>query len=394
MIDLILLLVMVSYAVSGYRQGLVVGALSLGGFLGGALFAMTLVPAMTTNLSPGLRRSFLVLGGVMLLAWVGQLVGALVGGRVRETMTWRPVRMVDQVFGAVAGLVSVALVVWFVGGALRASPSPTIARAVASSRVLGAVDGVVPGQLSALAENFRDAVAGSSFPRVFAGVGPEQILPVPAPDPGAMPQSVLDRAALSIVKITGEARACNRGQEGSGFVLADQRVATNAHVVAGVKTPSVQVGGAGREFPAKVVLFDPQRDIAVLAVPGLSAPVLELGEEDLTRGDDAVVAGFPRNGPFSAGPARVRSVVRAAGEDIYGQPGAIRQVYQLYANVQPGNSGGPLLAVDGTVTGIVFAKSLDDASTGYALTLAEAEADLRQGAAATSAVSTGGCVVG
>lgn len=393
MIDLILLVVMLFYAVSGFRQGLIVGALSLGGFLGGALVAMTVVPALAGGLAAGLQRSFVVLAGVLLMAWLGQIVGALVGVRLRETVTFRPARVVDQLFGAVVGLVSVALVVWFVGGALRASPSPTVARAIASSRVLGGIDGVVPDRLSVLAESFRDTVAGSSFPRVFAGVGPEQILPVPAPDPGAMSAETLAEAERSIVKITGDARACDRGQEGTGFVVAPRRVATNAHVVAGVRTPSVQVGGVGRSYSARVVLFDPKRDIAVLSVPGLSAPALELGP-DLPRSAGAVVAGFPRNGPFTAGAARVRSVVRASGEDIYGRPGVVRQVYQLYADVQPGNSGGPLLAVDGRVAGIIFAKSLDDDATGYALTMAEARSDLKAGIAATAPVSTGGCAAG
>ena len=393
MIDLVLLIVMAWYAFSGYRQGLVVGVLSLGGFLGGALLAMMVVPAVTQGLAEGLQRSFIVLIAVLLLAWLGQLLGALVGAKVREQLTFRPVQVVDQLLGALAGLVSVALVVWFVGSALRASPSPVIARAVASSKVLAAVDGVVPDKFTTLANSFREAVAGSTFPRVFAGVGPERILPVPPPNAGAMPSSVLNQARRSIVKITGEARSCSRGQEGSGFVIATERVATNAHVVAGVRTPSVQVGGVGRRYEARVVLFDPKRDIAVLAVPGLNAPALRMGP-DLDSGGDAVVAGFPRNGPFTASPARVRTVVQATGEDIYGQPGAARQVYSLYATVEPGNSGGPLLAVDGSLAGIVFAKSLDDASTGYALTMEESRADLTAGSRATNRVSTGGCAVG
>jgi S1-C subfamily serine protease len=393
MIDLILLIVMVWYAVSGYRQGLAVGALSLGGFLGGALLAMIVVPAITQRLAAGLQRSFIVLAGVLLLAWLGQLLGVLVGAKVRDQLTFRPAQVVDQLLGALAGLVSVALVIWFVGGALRASPSPTIARAVASSRVLAAVDGVVPDKLTTLANSFRDAVAGSTFPRVFAGVGPERILPVDPPDSGAMPSSVLRRARRSIVKITGEAHSCSRGQEGSGFVIAAERVATNAHVVAGVRTPNVQISGGGRRYEARVVLFDPKRDIAVLAVPGLKAPALRMGR-NLGSGGDAVVAGFPRNGPFVASPARVRTVVQASGEDIYGRPGAARQVYSLYAEVKPGNSGGPLLAVDGALAGVVFAKSLDDSDTGYALTLEESRGDLVAGGRATSRVSTGGCAVG
>ncbi len=393
MIDIVLLVVMAWYAVSGYRQGLAVGALSLGGFLGGALLAMLIVPALTQGLQAGLQRSFIVLVAVLLLAWLGQLAGALVGGKVREQLTLRPVQIVDELLGAIAGLISVALVLWFFGGALRASPSQAVNQVVSSSRVLAAVDRVIPNQLSTMVNSFRDAVAGSDFPRVFAGVGPEPVVRVAPPDPGAVSPQVLARAARSMVKITGEARSCNRGQEGSGFVIAAERVATNAHVVAGVRSPSVQVKGLGRHYNARVVLFDPQRDIAVLAVPGLGAPALTLGK-DLQSNDDALVAGFPHNGPFLPSAARVRSVIEATGEDIYGRTGVARQVYSLNARVEPGNSGGPLLAVDGSVAGIVFAKSLDDPNTGYALTMSESRSDLVSGTNATDRVSTGGCAVG
>jgi S1-C subfamily serine protease len=225
---------------------------------------------------------------------------------------------------------------------------------------------------------------------VFAGVGPEDIRPIRTPDPAGISRAAIRRAARSVVKITGEARSCSRGQEGSGAVVAAERVVTNAHVVAGVRRPFVQVGGVGRRYPAAVVEFDPRRDLAVLAVPGLDAPALGLGSQ-LQRGDSAVVAGFPRNGPFTAGAARVRSQLRAVGEDIYGRPGATRQVYSLYADVEPGNSGGPLLSPAGRLVGIVFAKSLDDADTGYALTLAEARSTIEEGIRADSQAGTGSC---
>jgi S1-C subfamily serine protease len=247
--------------------------------------------------------------------------------------------------------------------------------------------------VATLAESFRAAVAGSDFPRVFAGVAPEDIIPVPAPDPGAMPARVLSRARASIVKVTGDATACNRTVEGSGAVIGPQHVVTNAHVVAGMRSPTAQIDGRGTRYPARVVLFDARRDIAVLYVPGLRAPALPLGR-NLGRGSDAVVAGFPRNGSFTAVAARVRSVLNASGSDIYGRPGAVREVYQLYAKVEPGNSGGPLLGVDGSLDGIVFAKSLDDSSTGYALTMDESRSTLAAGAGRTSAVATGDCATG
>jgi S1-C subfamily serine protease len=201
------------------------------------------------------------------------------------------------------------------------------------------------------------------------------------------------RAGDSIVKITGEASSCNREQEGSGWVVAPERVVTNAHVVAGTTSERVRIQGVGRFYDARVVVFDPKRDLAVLSVPGLRAPASRQGP-DLRRADGAVVAGFPLNGPYRLDSARVRDVLRATGEDIYGTPGVGRQVYSLYARVQPGNSGGPLLSASGDVVGIVFARSLDDDKTGYALTLDEARPILDIASSSSTPVSTGECVAG
>lgn len=392
-LDLVLVVIMLGYAISGFRQGLLVGALSLGGFVGGAVLAMWAAPSLLSGMEPGAQRSAIVLLAVILTAWIGQFVGALLGSRLRELVPSGPVATADHVAGAAAGLVAVALVLWFVAGAVRGGPSPALSRTVASSRVIQAIDDLVPRQFVGVADAFRNAVGDTTFPRVFAGVGPENISPVPAPRESDIGGAALKRAHRSVVKITGTATSCGRGQEGSGAVIARERVVTNAHVVAGVTEPRVQVGGTGRRYPARVVEFDPRRDLAVLAVPGLKAAPIPLGE-DLARSDPALVAGFPNDGPFRASPARVRQITRASGEDIYGQPGAVRKVYSLYVTVQPGNSGGPVLDAKGRLVGVVFAKSLDDKATGYALTLGEARSTIAAGAAATTAVGTGGCANG
>jgi S1-C subfamily serine protease len=392
-IDVVLLLIMLGYAISGFRQGLVVGVLSLGGFVGGAVLAMLIAPLLLGGMESGPQRSVIVLLAVILTAWVGQFAGAMVGGRVREAVPSGPLAGADHVAGALAGLVAVSLVLWFVAGAVRGTPSPVLSRTVGSSKVIQAIDQLVPSQFVGIADTFRDAVGGNAFPRVFAGVGPERIAPVLAPDPQVLSSAAVVKARRSVVKITGEASSCGRGQEGSGVIIAPQRVVTNAHVVAGVTNPRVQVGGTGRRYPARVVSFDSRRDLAVLAVPALKTDPLPLGT-DLRRGDPAVVAGFPNDGPFRASAARVRSIVRASGEDIYGRPGAVREVYSLFVQVQPGNSGGPVLNSAGQVVGIVFAKSLDDESTGYALTLDEARGVIEAGQRLKQQVSTGGCTNG
>lgn len=388
-LDVLLVVVLVGYAISGLRQGLVVGVLSLAGFIGGAVLGMVVVPEVVADWPPGLARTATVLAGVLALAWVLQLLGVVVGRRVRAGVTWRPARVLDSALGAVSAVVAVGLVIWLVAGALRASPVPALARGIASSKVVTTIDSVVPPRTGRLFAGFRGVVEGQAFPRVFAGMAPELILPVDPPDT-SVADPVAAAAADGIVKVTGVADECSRGQEGTGWVVAPERVVTNAHVVAGVDSPDVQVGGQGPHLAGRVVLFDPDRDLAVIAVPELDAPALPVGQ-DLGRGDSAVVAGFPLDGPYRSEAARVRQVLDARGEDIYGDPGVVRTVYSLFTRVEPGNSGGPLLDAQGNVVGVVFARSLDDATTGYALTLEESAPVLQRTPAAADRVDTGPC---
>jgi S1-C subfamily serine protease len=287
----------------------------------------------------------------------------------------------------------VSVLLWFMAGAVRGGASAPVARAIGGSRVIQTIDRFVPPQTARLFAGFRSVLDREGFPRVFEGVAIEPILPVAPPDGQAAYGRGVAAAAGSIVKINGIAESCNRGQEGSGWVVSPERVVTNAHVVAGVSFEHVRIRGTGHTYDARVVFFDPKRDLAVLSVPGLPAPALTQGPS-LKRSDGAVVAGFPLDGPYRVGSARVRDVLTARGADIYGNPGVVREVYSLFARVEPGNSGGPLLSPRGEVVGIVFAKSLDDEKTGYALTLDEARPVLRAANSSVSPVNTGGCAAG
>ncbi len=388
-LDVVLLVVLLGYAVSGFRQGLVVGALSVVSFLLGAAAGMSLLPDLVSSWAPGWRRTAAVVAGVLAMAWLAQVLGGLLGRRLRDVVSWRSARLLDSLLGALAAVVVVGLVLWFVAGAVRGGPLPALSRAVASSEVVRVVDQVVPPQASGLFASFRRVVLAQDFPRVFSGVAAEPIAPVPPPD-AAVVGPAAGAAAGGVVKVTGAAPACDRGREGTGFVIAPQRVVTNAHVVAGVDAPRVQVTGEGELLPGTVVVFDAARDLAVLAVPGLAAAPLGLGRE-LGTSADAVVAGFPLDGPYTAVPARVREVLTARGQDIYAQGEVVREVYSLATTVEPGNSGGPLLDGAGSVVGVVFARSLDDPGTGYALTLDEAAPVLQAAEAASQPVGTGGC---
>ncbi len=391
LLDLMLVVLLVGYAGTGFRRGLLVGALSLLGFAGFALAASQLLPMAMSGTPAGPTRSVVIVGGTVLAGVLGQTLLGVAAGGLRRRVTWRPARAVDAATGLVGAVLAAALVVWVVAGAVFVSPFPRLSQVVAGSRVVAAVDVVVPDPLAVRVERWYATVDGELFPRVFAGV--EQVRPVRDPDPAAAQDPAVAAAGAGVVKVTGRAEACSRGQEGSGFVVAPGRVMTNAHVVAGMTEPLVQVAGTGTLLPGRVVVFDPARDLAVLDVPGLEARPLALGGER-ARGDDVVVAGFPLNGPYVLSPGRVRDVIVAEGEDIYGAAEVTREVYSVNADVRPGNSGGPVLASDGTVVGVVFARSLDDASTGYALTLDEVAPVLQAAGTAVDKVSTGACAAG
>lgn len=394
-LDLGLLLLLLLYAASGYRQGVVVSVLSLAGFLGGGAVAMWLLPYALRQWpwlqSEQLRRSIVVIVAVFVLASIGQSVAVALGQRIRSVVRWKSARVVDSLLGMVVVVVATAVLVWFVAGAVRGGAPPSVAKAIGESRVLRGIDDVVPPGTSRLFASFREALDREGFPRVFDGIRAEPIRPVAPPDPATVDLAAIGRDADSVVKLTGVSDQCQQAQEGSGWVVAPGKVVTNAHVVAGLGQVTLRPRGTGRTYEGRVVIFDPRRDLAVVDAPGLPSPPLTLGSA-LGTGDAAVVAGFPLNGPYDLEAARVRQVLSANGADIYGNPGIVRQIYSLYAVVRPGNSGGPLLDPQGRVTGVVFAKSLDDANTGYALTLQEALPVLNAAASASTPVDTGGCI--
>jgi S1-C subfamily serine protease len=388
LLDVLLVLAVVLFVVTGYRQGFVVGLLSFGGFLGGGILAARLAPSISSAVGAGGNTPLLALLLVLAGACVGQLVCTAGGVALRRRLTWHPARVLDSVTGAVLSGVSVLLVAWLLATAVYHSPFTGLAQQVRSSRVLVAVDSVMPAFVRDWFAGFRNLVDSSGFPEVFAALGGGRIVPVAPPDPAVAQSAGVVSSRASIIKLRGIAPSCSRQVEGSGFVYAPQRVMTNAHVVAGVPSPRVVLGAT--QLPARVVLFDPDRDVAVLSVPGLDRPALDFSAP-AAPGANAVVAGYPEDGPFSAVAARVRDRQFARGPDIYSQGTVTRDIYAVRAKVLPGNSGGPLLAANGRVYGVVFAAATDDADTGYALTAGEVSADASAGLRAGAEVGTGGC---
>jgi S1-C subfamily serine protease len=389
LLDIILLAASLLFALSGYRQGFVVGVLSFVGFLGGGVLGAKIAPSLAQSSAlsnfPSTTTAIVL---VFLLATIGQVAATFLGSWVRRHLVWKPARVVDAVAGAAVSVVSLLLVAWLVGTAVASSPFTGLASQVRRSQVLAVVDSAVPGGAKGLFASFRRLIDDRGFPEVFGDLVPTQVRPVDPPDPALARAGVVTAVRSRIFKITGVASSCSKRIEGSGFLYAPGRVMTNAHVVAGVKSPNVEVDG--RQLRATVVVYDPDRDIAVLLVPGLSRTPLAFAGQAKTN-DSAIVIGYPQDGPYRADAARIRGTQQAKGPNIYQNKTVVREIYALRSRVRPGNSGGPLVSPGGAVYGVVFAAAADDPQTGYALTAKEVAGDAARGRTATGAVSTRGC---
>ncbi len=390
LLDLILIVLVIAFGVAGYRQGFIIGVLSFAGFIGGgaigALFGPRIARAITVDSAWQAIVAILV---VFLAAMIGQLLASAVGVAMRSRLTWRPATFVDSVGGAVVSVISVLLIAWLIGSAVAYAPFPAISRQVNNSAVLRTVDRLMPAEASVMFSDFRSLLESGPYAQVFGALGAEGALAVGPPSPTVVDAAGVLAAGPSIVKVEGVAPSCQERIEGSGFVYAPDHVLTNAHVVAGV-TEGPEVITSQGQINARVVVYDPQRDLAILYVPGLDLSSLSFAPQ-AKIGANAVVAGYPLDGPFTTVPARIGDIEEATSPDIYQTAQVTRQIYSIRAVVKPGNSGGPLLTPGGRVYGVVFAAATSVPDTGYALTAAEVEADAAAGASATAAVSTQGC---
>ncbi|MFX4292733.1 MarP family serine protease [Streptomyces bohaiensis] len=396
-IDLILLLAAVWFAVLGYRQGFVVGVLSVIGFIGGGLIGVRLLPIAWDHFSdgrpPGSIGVVVAVVIVIVLASVGQALTTHFGNRLRQHITWSPARALDATGGALVNVMAMLLVAWLIGSVLEKTTLPTVGKEVRASRVLQGVSDALPDNADTWFDDFSRTLSQQGFPQVFSPFTEEPITDVAPPDPELVDSPAVAQARESIVKVAGTAPSCGKILEGTGFVFDDGKVMTNAHVVGGVNEPTVQIGGEGQLYDATVVLYDWQRDVAVLDVPDLGAPALPFAEDAAVNDDGAIVAGFPESGPFDVRSARIRDRIQANGPDIYRRGTVNRDVYSLRALVRQGNSGGPLLTPSGEVYGVIFAKSLDDDDTGYALTYDEVRGVVEQSRTADRPVDTESCAM-
>jgi Trypsin-like peptidase domain/Colicin V production protein len=387
LLDWVLVGLVLTYALSGYWQGFVTGACATAGLLLGGLTGVWLAPLALGDANPSVLVSLGALFIVILTASLGQAVFQYAGARLRDTIRWQPFRAVDAVGGAALSGAAVLLVSWALGVAVAGSGITGITPLVRESTVLKTVDELLPDSAANLLKAFNNVVGTTFFPRYLEPFAPERIVPV-----GPGPQRLLTdpdvvRAESAVVKIQS-VNSCGRGIEGSGFLFARDRVMTNAHVVAGVDEPKIEIGG--ETLKATVVYYDPDVDIAVLAVDSGDLTTLPFDTEVQPQQGVAIL-GYPQDGPYDVQTARVRSEQRLRSPNIYGDGAVIREVLSLRGKVRPGNSGGPVVSSGGDVVGVVFAASLTDSDTGYALTADQVAEAATLGVGAGAPVDTQDC---
>ncbi|MGH3719231.1 MAG: MarP family serine protease [Pseudonocardiaceae bacterium] len=389
-VDVLVLLLALLAAVSGSRQGMVTAAASFIGVLAGAVIGVRIAPSLISGYQSPEVRVALGVSIVIVLIALGETLGVLLGRAVQRRIDTEALRRVDSFLGALVQGIAALVVAWLVVLPLTESSAyPGLNRAVRGSSVLRIAGTVMPNELRRLPGELKNLLQVSGFPDVLAPFSTTPITDVGPADPELLNSPVVRQARASVLKIRGRARSCSRALEGTGFVVAPQRVITNAHVVAG--TDQVQVETTDGALDAEVVSYDPETDVAILKVPGLRAPVLHLAPEPATSGVSGLVLGYPLDGPYTASAARVRDRIHLRGPDIYNASTVLRNVYTVRAVVRSGNSGGPLLDGSGQVLGLVFGAAVDNDETGFVLTDDEIAAAVTAAPNRDTEVSTGSC---
>jgi S1-C subfamily serine protease len=387
-LDVVLILALAGYVINGARRGFAHVLGSLIGVIAGGIAAFYLLPVIGGIIPSSFWRLIATLGAAVALVIVGHVAGATIGDAIARRISREGTRrVIDRVFGSIIALVASALVISLLAASVAPLGVPLLSSAIGDSVVINTIQRLTPAPVQRFFAQAQSSAVRDTIPSIVDALGAGST-PPPVPDV-ATGSAVLQKAALSVVKVSGNAYQCGQSQSGSGFVVARDRVLTNAHVVAGVTEPVVQTQ-TGEALAGRVVYFDPIGDLAVIAVNGLDLANLSLGAR-LGSSDSAVWDGYPFGGPFTTGGATVLRVGTERVDDIYGNTTVERDVYTIAADIQQGDSGGPLLATDGEVVGVVFAKSATTSGVGFAMTVTEVAPVVDKAADLTTKVASGHC---
>ena len=385
--DIVAILLVLVAVIAGVKTGALPQVGGISGALGGLLLAINGAPWVlehTTSLEP-IPRALAVIGVLLGAIVIGEAIGSALGRAAADRMG-DVLGSLDRVAGGLVGAAQAVLIVWLAGGLLAAGPFPTLARQASTSTAVRLTDRFLPPATEVIGD-IAAALDSSGLPAVFVGLEPIPLEPVDTP-PATLAKKIADQAISGTARVT--TAACKIQISGTAFLFARDYLVTNAHVVAGGTSITVELGD--KMLNAVPVLFDPELDVAVLYVRGLGGTVLRFATASPDRGTQGAALGYTGGGPLMILPAAVAGEYPATGRDIYGTTKVTRQILELRAEVNPGDSGGPLVLGDGTVGGLVFAESKTDPSVGYALTPASIAARIAPAVGRTSKVDTGACV--
>jgi S1-C subfamily serine protease len=385
LLDLCIILLVAATVYRSWGSGFVRQFLGSAGFFGGLLLGRLIEPQTIQSVHSANGRAVVTILTVLGAALVGLGIGEYAGLYLKRHLLRFRINRLDNSLGSALTAVSVLLSIWLLAAIGTSLPANALQTATQRSHIISLLNHVLPPAPTIIADLGR-LVDPNGFPDVFIGVEPIPRGNVDLPALGDMAGAV-NAARKSVVRLQGQ--GCGGIVSGSGFVVGNGLVATNAHVVAGIRQQYVE--DANGTHKGKVVLFDPKLDFAVLRVTNLAGKPLALNGGQIADKTPGAVLGYPGGGGFDAGAAAVIDRLKASGHDIYGNGHTIRDIYEIKATVIPGNSGGPLIGQDGRVMGVVFAESTTYEQVGYTLTMPQVISEIQQASGRSVSVGTGSC---
>ena len=385
-VDIIIIILLISAVIRGREIGFIQQALSTLGFFGGLLIGALVIEPHTVGLAhTQLSRSIVTLMTTIGMGFIFLTVGEYIGVKLKHRLVSLKINRFDNILGSLISVISVLIGVWLGVAILRTLPYLSFQHDINSSKIVAALDNHLPPAPNVIVD-LSHLVDPNGFPRVFNGGEPAPPGSVKLPQPAVL-AAAISKDRPSVVKIVGE--GCGGVVEGSGFIVKPGIVATNAHVVAGIGQPYIEDGNGNH--PATVIYFNPNLDFALLRASNLAGTTLNVSATSVANNTDAAALGYPGGGNFKADPAMILEQFTANGSNIYQQGSTTRQIYEVEANIIPGNSGGPLITTNGTVVGVVFAQSTQYNEIGYALVTKPIVSIINSTPVNSSAVSTGNC---
>ena len=391
LLDLVAIALIVVAVILGFRSGALpqIGGL-IGALIGGAVAVLSLpwFADWLRDVEPALRP-LIVMAGLLFAVAIGESIGSALGRRMAMALGTGVLSAADRVGGSIVGVAQAILIIWLMGSLVAIGPIPRLAEIAEDSTAVQTLAKVLP-PVTEVAGELGGLLNASGLPDVFVGFEPLPAPEVDRPD-DTQTRAIAAAAERSTLKVS--AGTCDVGSVGSGFVVATDYVVTNAHVIAGANADGIRVTSSdGQTWDAIPVVFDPSLDVALLRVDGLDRPALRFTTADPSRGAIGASLGYPGGGALKIVPAAVTGRYPATGLDIYGQDRVRREILELRADIERGDSGGPLILQDGTVGGVVFAESRTNESVGYALSPTAVAVAIAPGVGRTSPVGTGACL--